>query len=210
MKIPQIRKSIVLIFAILLPAPSAWPSACEPFGGEWTSSKEVTQQQISDIQSLLFSGAYKVLTPRGDVRLKAGAPALADSYSVTLEWQSDVWLLRFFEGKKEAGKWRLTATKDWDFFQTDPGIPQIANPSKPVPVLYKEVRIGGTAEPEGIFSSEAGQKLHYRLIFQGRGSRCFECGDFKRWIFQIEGPDPDAAGRTTVYYSFFGSFEKGC
>ena len=201
------RKILAAGLAAFLFIPRAWPAACEPFAGEWSLSSEVTPQEISEIQSIAFSGAYKVLTPRGDVRLHPEALSLAESYFVKMEWLPDVWIFRFFSGEKEVGLWRLTPSKDWSFFQTDPGISEITKNN--VPMLYKEIRVGGDARPEGIFGSEASGKIRYKLIFQGTGSRCFECGDFRRWIFQIEGPDPEG-GKRSILYSFFGSFEKSC
>jgi len=57
------------------------------------------------------------------------------------------------------------------------------------PLLYKELRLRGTASGPG---------TRYRLILQGRGNNCLQAGDFKHWRLEVTG----GKRKLTVYGDF--------
>ena len=142
---------------------------------------------------------------RGIVRLFRHAPPLAEIYRISVARGERQWTMQLEDAAGRVGELVLYLPQAWTVFRTDPGDGRIVREGEPL--LYKELRLEGAVDAQGMFKPDITARSRYRLLLQGRGNACFSGADFTSWILQLEGPDPARPASHVVYYSIYGRLD---
>ncbi|HTL48964.1 MAG TPA: hypothetical protein VL688_12960 [Verrucomicrobiae bacterium] len=139
---------------------------------------------------------------------EADPETLSGEFSAQAEWKDRTLEIKIFKEKKPAGSVLLELPGEWSFFQAEAGA---LHAKQGAPRMYKEIRLEGKLQAAGALALKNILNPGFRLIFQGVGGRCFEPGDFNRWILQVNGLDPEnpSLKQRMTYYSMRGSFSPG-
>lgn len=187
-----------LLFAAALSVLSPQPAlgcACCADEGEYrfVADAPISESERAQLAEMKFAETARLyLTDAGEDALKGiGNVTEENTVSVTIEPRQ--WRLTFRSVDGGTGTLTLAAPTRMTTFAADLHDREDAPQG---PVLYKEWRCQGTAKGDGIFQKGFTAPARYTLVFQGRGNRCDNAGDFKHWRLEISG--------SKASYAFFG------
>lgn len=172
----RLRISLVAVFAALAAAPAAYACACCAEPGTWFQyTDRVDAGEVNRVQFRPVARLY--LTAGGFDAVKGIATPKA-RYPLVVQKAGRAWTLRF--GSSGTISFALPARGEQ--FGVDLGDGKRSGGGGPL--LYKELRLKGTARGGGTFSGGT-----FRLILMGRGNNCLNADDFHRWRLEVSGRD---------------------
>jgi hypothetical protein len=122
------------------------------------------------------------------------------NYSLSQSRKARRWELRFKDDKGKTGTLSFTIPVAYTAFGVD--LREQSENAGLGPLLYKELRLTGTAQVSGVLKQGINGPARFHLILQGRGRGCTEAEDFKNWRLQITG-----ARGSHIFYGSLGKPE---
>ena len=169
--------------------------ACCADDGEYQliADAPISEPQRAQLAEMKFADAARLyLTNAGEDTLK-GISSVTEENTVSVSIEPREWRLTFRSADGGMGTLKLAAPTRITTFVAD----LHERENAPLgPILYKEWRCQGMAKGDGIFQKGFTAPARYTLVFQGRGNRCDNAGDFKHWRLEISG--------AKARYAFFG------
>ena len=192
------RSRSLLLFAtalFVLSLQHALGCACCADDGEYqfVADAPISESQRAQLAEMKFADAARLyLTDAGEEALK-GIGSVTEENTVSVSIEPRQWALTFRSADGGTGTLKLAAPTRMTTFVAH----LHERENAPLgPILYKEWRCQGMAKGDGIFQKGFTAPARYTLIFQGRGNRCDNAGDFKHWRLEISG--------SKASYAFFG------
>ncbi len=153
------------------------------------------EYQLAQIQDMKFAPTAQLfLTDVGEEENAKGIGSISRQYRLTAALEHGHWRMTFRADDGKTGTLALPVPTTMTGFSAD--IHDGKKSSGNGPLLYKEWRFEGAPEGDGIFQEGFTTPARFTLVFQGRGNRCDNGGDFTYWRLSVSG---DHAS-----YAFFG------
>jgi len=146
--------------------------------------RQATSYERGIMRDLKFGAAAQ----RSESPASDAAPA---TYALSGGLTGNAWNLNFRDGNRN-GSLTLTLPLKMLSYVVDTHDGQTSDGGGPR--LYKEWRFEGRANATGFLRSGGSTPTSYFLVFQGRGNRCDNAGDFSHWRLELKG----ARGRYTL------------
>ena len=192
------------VVALMLAALLFWPErtanacACCAEPGTWFERTDpISSYERGELERLRFDAlATTFMTEAGEDAIK-GLSNPANEYSLTLAKRRGRWDLRFRDDKGRTGTLTLTMPATMTEFGVD--VHDKPEGEGGETTLYKELRLTGALNGNGIFKGGSTAQAKFRLILQGRGNGCTSAENFDHWQLQVFGP--------RASYSFYGKLK---
>ena len=187
--VAAITGSLFLFSVIDAPA-----CACCTDPGEYrlTPNQSVGEYERTQLGGMKFDSAAQLyLTDAGEDEVK-GLGSISQKNTVSAVLEAKRWRLTFQAEDGKTGVLTLPVPSKMTAFAADIHDGE----AEEAPRLYKEWRFEGNATGDGIFQAGFAAPARYILVFQGRGNRCDNGGDFTHWRLEVSGKKAS--------YAFFG------
>jgi hypothetical protein len=179
----RLRISLLVVLAGLVAAPAAYACACCAEPGEW--HQYVDRVDARDLANVRFRPLARLFLTAGGFDAVQGIAKPKARYPLSVVRSGRSWTLRF----GSAGSLSFVLPARGEQYGVDLGDGKQSGGGGPL--LYKELRLKGTARGTGAFTGGT-----FRLILMGRGNNCLNADDFHRWRLEVSG--------TGVRYALFG------
>ena len=176
--------ALVVVLAALAAAPSAYACACCAEKNAWFEYSD--RLDTREVSRLMFGGLARVYP---DTERIDGINDPFPSYELVVKKSGRSW--KFLLGS--AGSLSFTLPARAEQFGVD--IHDGKQGGGGGPLLYKELRLRGTATGTGDFKGGA-----YTLVLMGRGNFCLAAESFTRWRLELAGKKVD--------YTLYGTLAK--
>jgi hypothetical protein len=187
-----------LLYLLSVPS-NVLACACCADPGEYTIHTGKPGKAETDLlRGMKFSARANLFTTAGEENI-IGLGNDSENFSQTGGFANNGWKLNFKDDKGKTGTLLLPLSATMLEFKAD--IHDGKEGGGGGPLLYKEIRFQGMASGTGFFKSGFAAPAKYFLIFQGRGNRCHNAGDFTNWRLEINGKKAD--------YAFYGEMATG-
>ena len=179
--------ALAVLLSALVAAPSAYACACCAEPNTWLQFTEPLQ--LREVNRVQFGGLARVFQGAGGLDAVDGIEDPSGSYGLAVKRTGRSWKLLL----GSAGSLSFTLPGRAEQYAVD--VHDGKRSGGGGPLLYKELRLRGSATGSGDFSGG-----RYTLVLMGRGNVCLAAEDFTRWRLQVTGK--------RVSYALYGTLAK--
>ena len=191
----RISVAVMTCALFLLSINQVQACACCSDPGEYRLklNQRVGQYERAQLDGMEFAPAARLyLTDAGEEQVR-GLGSVSQENTISAVLEPKRWRLTFRAEDGQSGVLNLPVPAKMTTFAADI---HDEEPEK-APRLYKEWRFQGIATGDGIFQAGFAAPARFTLIFQGRGNRCDNGGDFTHWRLEMSGKKAS--------YAFYGA-----
>lgn len=164
----------MIAFAALAAAPSAYACACCAERDMWFRFND--RVDANELNSVQFGRLARVFVGGGGLEAIEGIRKPHTSYKLVVAKAGRSWTLKL----GSAGALSFTLPARGEQYGVD--LHDGKQSGGGGPLLYKELRLHGTARGSGDFKGGS-----YTLVLFGRGNVCLNAADYTRWRIEIDG-----------------------
>ncbi len=174
-------------------------ACCSEPGQRLEQTAPLDSGQKEELQSLRFAANATFFTDAGfPDSIEGVADPASEPYRLTASLTSDRLTLTLSGAGDRKGSIALPLPADVSSFEVDPRVTSELS-SGGGPVLYKEWRLSGNADLDGILA-KAAKRATARFILHGQGNSCTSAVDFSHWTLEVRGPG--------IRFTLLGAFER--
>jgi hypothetical protein len=152
-----------------------------------------------ELQALRFSATVAFFTDAGfPESIEGVADPASEPYKLAASLTADRLTLSLTGAAERKGGVVLPLPADVSRLEIDPRVTSELSAGGG-PVLYKEWRLSGTADLDGILA-KAAKRATARFILHGQGNGCTSSIDFSHWTLEVRGPG--------IRFTLLGAFER--
>jgi hypothetical protein len=191
--------AVLLSIVVVLPLKADACTCCANWGSWYEDEEPLREYHVGELARLRFSPRAKLFQTDVD-----GHPGLSGEanptgdFSVSLSAVQRHWELLVRHKGLGTGRLRFNIPNAAITFGVD--LHDGKHGGGGGPLLYKELRMEGPVNGDGMFGRGMAPGTRFRLLLQGRGNNCIASDQYTHWNLRVFGRKAN--------YSFYGSIER--
>ena len=174
-------------------------ACCSEPGQRLEATAPLDASYKDELRALRFSATATFFTDAGfPDSIEGVTDPASEPYQLTASLTADRLTLALSGAGDRKGSLTLPLPAEVSRLEIDPRVTSELSPGGG-PVLYKEWRLSGNADLDGILA-KAAKRATARFILHGQGNSCTSSIDFSHWTLEVSGPG--------IRFTLLGAFER--